>query len=248
VIALAVLAGEARAQFGYGAYPGGYGGYGWGGWEGGAGSTVQGSIAQGLGYYAMGAGVYNYDTAVATSINADTAMRWNQYWWLSQQEANRREYARMARRHATTNATAQDIQNRLLSSPSQSDIDNGDALNAILDQITSPRIHSSALRLATTPIKADTIRDIPFEDASEAATIVLNQMTGDKRSWPRRLREPDFDSAREAYQKAIADALKEDEDGDISARTLASVRSAVETLRLGVQQKIPPSTRLTAPR
>src|SRR3954451_21064873 len=90
VAALAVTAGEARAQFGYGAYPGGYGGFGWGGW-GGGGGTVQGSIARGLGYYAMGAGVYNEDTAVANSINAQTVEQWNQYWWQSQQEANRRE-------------------------------------------------------------------------------------------------------------------------------------------------------------
>jgi hypothetical protein len=238
VIALAILAGEARAQFGLGYYPGGYGGFGWGGW-GGAGSTVQGSIAQGLGYYAMGAGMYNYDTAVADSINADTLMRWNQYWWLSQQEANRREYARMARRHATINATADQIQDRLRYNPSRGDIDSGDALNAILDQITSPRIHSSALRLATAPIKASSIRDIPFQDASEAATIVLSQLSGQKEGWPRRLREPDFDSVRQAYQDAVAKAMKEDEEGDISSRTLASVRSAVEGLRLAIQQKIP---------
>ena len=50
--------GLANAQYGY---PGGYGGYGWGGW--GSGSTVGGSIASGLGYFNMGRGAYNYDTA-----------------------------------------------------------------------------------------------------------------------------------------------------------------------------------------
>ena len=64
---------------------------------------------------------------MANSINADTVMRWNQYWWLSQQEANRREYARMARRQATINATGDQIQDRLRNSPSQSDVDNGAA-------------------------------------------------------------------------------------------------------------------------
>ena len=67
-IALACIlisAGNARAQSGY---PGGYGGYGWGGW----GSTIQGSTAAGLGYFNMGRGAYNEQTAVARSINNDT--------------------------------------------------------------------------------------------------------------------------------------------------------------------------------
>ena len=62
----------ARAQYGY---PAGYGGYGWGGW----GSTPQSALARGLGYFNMGRGAYNEDTAVARSINTDTVMRWNQY-------------------------------------------------------------------------------------------------------------------------------------------------------------------------
>src|ERR1700675_954230 len=60
-IALAIsliLPVSARAQYGY---PPGYGGYGWGGW----GSTIQGSTARGLGYFNMGRGAYNENTAVA---------------------------------------------------------------------------------------------------------------------------------------------------------------------------------------
>ena len=34
---------------------------------------------QGAGHYAMGAGMYNLDTAQARSINAQTAMQWNDY-------------------------------------------------------------------------------------------------------------------------------------------------------------------------
>src|SRR5258708_2683459 len=107
---VATTIGEARAQY----YPG-YGAYGWGGW--GGRSTVQGDIARGLGFYNIGAGIYNEDTAIADSINEDTVTRWNQYMWLSQQEANRREYLRMARRQQRENVTADAIQKRLLESP-----------------------------------------------------------------------------------------------------------------------------------
>src|SRR4051812_39306124 len=65
------------------------GGYGWG-WYGGAGSTVQGDIARGLGEFAVGAGMYNELTARAGAINTDTRIRGNQYLFLSQMAANRR--------------------------------------------------------------------------------------------------------------------------------------------------------------
>src|SRR5438270_2235574 len=92
-ITLAVLqGGPAEAQWGYGwGAWGGYGGYG-------GGATVQGDTARGLGALAVGAGRYNQQTAVARSINADTAMRWNQYVYQSQLEANRNYQARMARK------------------------------------------------------------------------------------------------------------------------------------------------------
>ena len=73
---LASLSPDARAQYGY---PTGYGGYGWGGW----GSTPQSALARGLGYFNMGRGAYNEQTAVARSINTDTVMRWNQYAYQS---------------------------------------------------------------------------------------------------------------------------------------------------------------------
>src|SRR5262249_15551617 len=67
---LSMSGGEARAQYW------GYGGWGWGGW---GAQSPQSAALQGAGYYAMGAGVYNLDTAMANSINADTAIKWNDY-------------------------------------------------------------------------------------------------------------------------------------------------------------------------
>ena len=58
-------------------------------WLGGLGLDHSGgSTAAGLGYFNMGRGAYNENTAVARSINNDTYMRWNQYMYLSQQHAN----------------------------------------------------------------------------------------------------------------------------------------------------------------
>src|ERR1700678_3829577 len=68
-------------------------GWGWGGW-GGWGQTPEGAYAQGMGYYNQATGQGNLYDAQAASINADTYMRWNQYWYEAHLEATRRYTAK----------------------------------------------------------------------------------------------------------------------------------------------------------
>lgn len=221
-------AGQAQAQFGYGNY-GGYGGYGWGGW-GGGGGTVQGSIARGLGVYAMGAGIYNEKTAVANSINTDTALRWNEYWYEAQTVANHNERLRLNRRMKRDAGAGDAVYKRLLENPTPQDVSSGDALNAALDQLSNPRIQSSALRLATDKIPGNVVRQIPFVNASEAVSISLDKLTNEN-GWPVALRDPKFDAERQAYSEAIDNALTVDENGEISAASLTQVNDALTRLR-----------------
>jgi hypothetical protein len=236
-LGLALLAllfgGEARAQYGYG-------NYGWGGW-GDGGDTVQGSIARGLGYYNIGAGVYNYDTAVANSINADTVMRWNQYWWQAQVAANHNEHLRMAQRFQRDAATGDAIVKRLRESPTPEDIASGAALNAALDELNDPRVHSSALRLADAKIPGKLVRAIPFVNASEAVTICLDQLTSES-GWPLALKAPIFAEERKAYAEAVDRALAEDREGEISPQTLQAVNDALARLRAKLEAN-PPADR-----
>lgn len=240
LIVLAVQGPEAHAQFGYGYYPAGYGAWGWGGWGGGVG-TVQGDIAQGLGYYAAGAGQYNLDTAVANAIDADTVGRWNEFMFLSQMEANRRERERMDRRMRRDAQASDLIAKRVREEPTPDDISSGAALNAILDQVNDPRIHSSALRTAKGPISGKAIRAIPFTSASEAVTISLDQLTA-KEGWPIGLRAENFAPERGAYEAAVDKALKEDAEGDLTPETVAEVRTAAGRLRAKLE-KFPPADR-----
>jgi hypothetical protein len=242
---LATAGGDARAQFfGYGYYPYGYGGYGWGGW---GGTTVQGDIARGLGYFAVGAGEYNRETAIANAINADTLYRWNQYMYLSQLEADRRERLRLLRRQQRDSGAGDLIYQRLRDNPTAGDIANGDALNVMLDQVTDPRIHSSALRMASAPISADVVNNIPFVHASDAVTISLNQLTA-KEGWPEALRGENFAPEREAYQQAVAKALEEDKEGAISPQTAQAVRDAASRLaaKLAASPPADPEDRVEA--
>ena len=234
-----VATGEARAQFGYGYYPGGYGSYGWGGW--GGGGTVEGDIARGLGYYATGLGTLEVDDAVAGSINTDTVIRWNQYMYNSQLQANHNERIRMRDKMARDASAGTGVGNRARENPSDRDITNGNALNAALDQLSDPRVSTSSLRLAKDKIPARLIRAIPFVNASEAVTISLDQLTAEN-GWPVALRDARFAEERTAYSEAVDKALKEDSEGDISPKTIEAMRAALSKLKAKLEA-VPPADR-----
>ncbi|WP_165229792.1 hypothetical protein [Aquisphaera insulae] len=225
LLSLAAFPGQARAQFGYGYYPAGYGGYGWGGWGlGGYGGTAEGDIARGLGYFNMGAGIYNQETAVANSINTDTAMRWNQYVYESQKEGTREYYARRNADIARDKDAYDAMMKRVQDEPTPRDVESGDALNAALDQLSDPRIHSSVLRSANESIDAKLIRDVPFRSATEAITFSLAQLKASSQ-WPAVLLEPRFESERKDFEALVDEVRKENaEKGEISPRTLAGLR------------------------
>jgi hypothetical protein len=112
-------------------------GWGWDAW-GGWGSTPQGSIAQGMGHYYAGAGIFNERTAIADSINADTLMRWNDYIYQANDEAARRYVARRRANSANVREQNESIITRIRDNPTARDIEMGDALNAAVNQLTIP--------------------------------------------------------------------------------------------------------------
>src|SRR5271157_1396254 len=205
VFALLLIQGAyAQAQWGY---PGGYGGYGWGGW---GGQTAQGDIARGLGAYAMGAGYYNQQTAVANSINTDTVMRWNQYVYESQMNANRLHQRKLAMERFQTNKAADQVKERLRNNPERADIYRGDAMNVALDEINDPRIYSKALQGGQVKIGGEMIRNIPFHKASDAITMSLHQLV--KGGPPKALMRPEFNSDHETIKALGQEIRKQIED------------------------------------
>lgn len=228
-VLLAITSLPARAQFFDNAYyPYGYGNFGWGGW--GAG-TVQGDMARGLGQFAAGAGALNQQSALANAVNGDTVARWNDYMYQSQHEADQQQYKRMSARQRRDKKSAEMIYKRLRDNPTEEDIANGDALNVALHELSDPKLHRTALRLAKEPLSGDLIDDIPFITATDAISLSLNQLSARDEAWPAALSGEAFAPERQAYQKAIAKALEEDKNGDISARTLEELRKATAQLR-----------------
>ena len=200
---------------------------GWGGW----GGTAQGDIARGLGYFAMGAGIYNVDTAVARSINVDTMIRWNQYVYLSQKEATRQYFARRNNGIAKDKNAYEALIRRIQENPTVQEVENGDALNAALDQLSDPRIHPSVLRTAETPVSARSIHDIPFRNATEAVTFSLAQLKASS-EWPTVLLEPRFASERAEFENVVDQIRKEnDEKGQVAPRTITKLRSVIAAVK-----------------
>jgi hypothetical protein len=230
--------GAASAQF---AYPPGYSAWGWNGW--GGSSSVPGDTARGLGVFAAGAGIYNQETAVANSINADTTMRWNEYIYQSQQVANRRYQEKLARDKANRIQARQEIYDRLRNNPSQSDIARGDALNVALDEISNPKLFAKSVKLAAgTKLGGELIRDIPFQYASAAITTSVHDLT--QSGPPPSLQAPEFTADREALMKLVADLREQDEEkGQLDPATIQKAKDLIKTIQAKVEAKYKPNTR-----
>ncbi len=233
VLALLFIQGAcAQAQWGY---PGGYGGYGWGGW---GGQTAQGDIARGLGAYAMGAGYYNQQTAVANSINTDTVMRWNQYVYEAQMNANRLHQGKLAMERFQTNQAADKIRDRLRNNPERADIYRGDAMNVVLDEINDPRIYAKALQSGQVKIGGETIRNIPFQYASAAITVSIHQLVNG--GPPKALMAPQFAADRETI-KALGQEIRKqiEEDKNPDKATIGKLLAAINQTEAKVDKLLP---------
>jgi hypothetical protein len=222
VLILSITGREAQAQWGYG-------GWGYGGW-GGGGSTPQSAALQGAGYYAMGAGVYNYDTAMANNINAQTAILLNNAWAQATHEDAMIHAARVHKEFLRDQSLYDAHQKMLRDNPGQHEIENGDALNAAVMDLSDPRLGSSAVRAAGTTVPAALIAEVPFQNASERITFVLDQLRGASK-WPRAFDTPRFAKDKDLYNDIVARIRKEDLEGDVSAKTVTEAKTLVKDLR-----------------
>jgi len=211
---------QARAQWGY---PGGFGMWGWEGW---GASTAEGDLARGLGMFAKGAGIYNRETAEAKAINKDTMIRWNQYVFEAQQNANRTRARRFAQERERNTALNAERLRQLRDNPEPRDIQRGSALNVALDEIDDPRVYLNALKAAKTKIGGDTIRNIPFNYAPSAFTYSIHELTDGP--LPPALMRPEFAQDRDVLKSlgAKIDALKE-EDSTPDPQVLEQLSSAI---------------------
>ena len=225
----------AQAQYGYG-----FGGYGDGG---GGAHTAEGDIARGLGVLAAGEGSYNINTAQARAINANTAMNWNQYMYESQQNTNRKYYAKVAARKAENNKSTEALYLRLRDNPNKYDIYRGDAMNVIFDELCSPKIYVGGLKSASIKFPGEMVRDLPFQYASAAITSTVHQIMT-KGSLPAALKQDVFKPESTKLQAVGQKIRDEDEaDGKIDPETLDEAETLIKALLVKVAANLKAGTK-----
>jgi hypothetical protein len=176
-----------------------------------------------MGVYAAGAGMYNEQTAVARSINADTTMRFNEYMYQSSQVAAKKHGEMLQRDHQLTIEQYNKINDRIRNNPDKHDIETGDALNTAVEEIENPRVYSRNLARATTKIGGEMIRDIPFRYAPGCITVSIGDLT--QGPPPKALMTSDFDDDRAAFKSVGQELRKTLETGD--APNPATVKKAL---------------------
>jgi hypothetical protein len=236
VVVLSVPAVPARAQYGR------YGG--WGGWGGEGGSTVQGSVARGMGAYAAGAGAYNEQTAEARSMNANTAMQVNEYMYAINQR-NAQTYAKRQQGKIKETTEAGDATyRRLHDNPSPADVHSGDALNVVLDELTNPKVYTQVVQKAAQPIASGLVKNVEFEYAARMIAISLADLSS--RGVPDvLLTTPAFEPDRTAIRALVQKAREESSSpgSQVSHETLANCREAIRALQDKVKATLPQGTR-----
>lgn len=235
LLAFLALATPASAQY---AYPPGYAG--WGGW--GGATTAAGSTARGMGAFAAGAGAYNEQTAQARSINAQTAMQFNNYLWQNQQVRNQQYYAQLAEKQQRVNETAATTYSRLHDHPEAADVKRGDALNVVLDELTQPSVYSQTSAAANVPLSGETVRNIAFQYAPGAITISLENLSAN--GVPDvLLTNPAFEADRQAIRPLVAKVRQEAQANEaVDPQTLALLRAAIKKAETTVAAKLPLGT------
>jgi len=207
------------------------------------GSTPEGDYLRGVGFAAMGMGIYNEKTAIAESINLDTMIRWNEYVAAVVKEQRREYVARREYLSEKNKEMDKKIRDRIREHPEARDLQTGDALSDLMDQLTDPQIAESSYRFAEVPLSVDAIRRIPFRLGERGETFSMNRLTvKGKGKWPVAFQDKRFASELKLFEKVVDAALDEAIDGKAQMSSIAKIQTAVEDLAQKLDQVIDPRT------
>jgi hypothetical protein len=198
----------------------------------GAGSTAQGDYLRGIGIASWGQGLYNLNTAQATSILVDADIRMESYLG-AVFAAEREQYKRLLNeRIAKEKRNYEAIKDRIRDHPERYDVFMGTALNAAFEQMNDPSIQEASLRSERVTISRDMIRRIPFKLDQHGLIFSLQRLTArGKGKWPVAFQDDKYHLARKAYEQAIDKAMDQMIDGKILPETIEEYKAAVWDLR-----------------
>jgi hypothetical protein len=135
---------------------------------------------------------------------------------------------------AKTKALYNANQQRLRDNPGRVDIENGNALNLAVQDLSDPRLGSSALRAARVPVSASLIATVPFVYASERVTLMLDDLRASVK-WPDVFEGERFVGDKKAFDDLVARVRAEGDKGEVSPKLLREARGYVRDLRAKVE-------------
>ena len=209
----------------------------------GGGSTPQGDYLRGLGIAAAGLGSYNRNTAIAESINVDTAIRLDTYV-SSVLRAGRENWAKLDKlAQEKSKANYEKIRSRIQDHPEALDVFTGNALNAALEQLNDPKIQESSFRSVPVTIPREMIRQIPFKLDEKGLIFSLQRLsTRGKGKWPVAFQHDQYARERKGFEKAIDRAMEQMIEGKILPETITDYDNAVRDLSEKLQREYGQST------
>ncbi len=212
------------------------------------------AVLRGQGSFLRGAGSFNLNTAKADSINADTVIRWKQE--LRKADAERRAFREQ--KDAGKKQKTDDVKKRIAMrerelrvDPSTADVQNGQALNALLYDLTDPEISSGDWYTKVVPLPTEMsvkeliFRFIPTSGSANASkvlsrgAIALSRLDVKGENWPTVMKHATLDKERLAYESAYA-KLRDELLGDkFDVKTLLELDRSLDALKAKVQTAVP---------
>jgi uncharacterized protein (TIGR03067 family) len=220
------------------------------------GSTIEGDVLRGQGQFLKGAAWYELNKAQADALNAKTMIAWNRELsrvyaeeeaTLNEAEARKKAGAR-ARKEEVKRKVAE-REDRLRTKPTSDDIIKGDALNALLVDLSDPAIGESSWRGAKVALPNElSIRSLVFQFAPKrgdktsktlsAGVIALSRLDVEGR-WPVFLRSEKLAPEREAYDKAYGNVRDKSLASSLDLESVLELDNAVEALKAKVASAVP---------
>jgi hypothetical protein len=222
----------------------------------GPGSTPQGDMVRGEGVFLQGLGWFELNDAKAAAQNADTMMkleRWNREVQLAyRKEYNAAAEREMTKRRMNDSARKQFLaerEARLRDKPTPEDIQKGDALNALLTDLSDPTIHESSWRGAKVALPPElSIRNLAFQFAAKPGAkgsqelsrslIALGRLDTEGR-WPIYLAGDGLKAEREAYEAAYRSVRDKSLAGKLGIEEVLRLDGQVEKVRIKAASVVP---------
>ena len=225
----------------------------------GPGSTAQGDILRGEGVYLRGKGIYDLYSAKGRRIDAGTEImieKWNKqvYDAYMRERASRIQYKKNLTKAqlAAAQQKMAEKEERLRTSPTDDDVVSGDALNALLVDLSSPMISPSTWREAAVALPPGiSIRSLFFrfaprlndKNSSRLNNILIALGRLDQsRGWPIFIPEDKVgpEQPRCGTEKIHRELLDQCEKNALKLEAVTKLDAALSALKAKVSTKVPP--------